>query len=105
MLEPAAEIEIVLNDGTALEALQYGDSAPNGRDVGGSVWLALHGWMDNAGTFTPLMQLIQAFAPTLTFYGVVPLQTTLPGPRPHRIICVDLPGHGRSAPRSDNRPT
>lgn len=38
--------------------------------------IAIHGWQDNAGTFDPLIEL---------------LPTNL------SILCIDLPGHGRSS--------
>lgn len=38
--------------------------------------IAIHGWQDNAGTFDPLVEL---------------LPTNL------SILCIDLPGHGRSS--------
>lgn len=51
-----------------------------GREWGredGVPWIALHGWLDNAGSFEPL---VEHFPPG------------------HRILCIDLPGHGLSSP-------
>lgn len=45
-------------------------------DPNGEPWLALHGWLDNCGTFDNLMP---HFPPN------------------HRLICLDLPGHGFSS--------
>jgi len=50
-----------------------------GREWGtedGVPWIALHGWSDNAGTFEPLVPLF---------------------PQGHRLLCIDLPGHGLSS--------
>ena len=45
----------------------------------GTQWLALHGWLDNAGSFDTLApQLVSAC------------------PR-HALLCLDYPGHGRSS--------
>lgn len=53
-----------------------------GREVGDphspDCWFALHGWLDNCGTFTRLAPLIL-------------------GEKSRRIICIDLPGHGHSS--------
>ncbi|XP_050428897.1 probable serine hydrolase isoform X2 [Adelges cooleyi] len=38
--------------------------------------IAIHGWQDNAGTFDPLIELL---------------------PKELSILCIDLPGHGRSS--------
>lgn len=38
--------------------------------------IAIHGWQDNAGTFDPLIELL---------------------PKDLSILCIDLPGHGRSS--------
>lgn len=49
------------------------------RDWGpedGVPWLGLHGWLDNAGTFDPLVRHF---------------------PDGHRLICIDFPGHGLSS--------
>jgi len=51
-----------------------------GREWGqedGVPWIALHGWLDNAGSFEPLVSHF---------------------PSGHRILCLDLPGHGLSSP-------
>jgi len=50
-----------------------------GREWGsedGVPWIALHGWLDNAGTFEPLVAHF---------------------PKGHRLLCIDLPGHGLSS--------
>ncbi len=45
-------------------------------DPGGPAWIALHGWLDNCGSF----------------------DTMAPGfPGGHRLLCVDVPGHGLSS--------
>jgi len=44
--------------------------------VEGMPWIALHGWSDNAGTFDNLIPLF---------------------PPGHRLLCIDLPGHGLSS--------
>ena len=44
------------------------------------VVLCLHGWLDNAASFTPLMNAVQQCGLT-SFY---------------RFVCIDLPGHGHS---------
>ena len=43
----------------------------------GEPWIALHGWLDNCGTFDTLLPLF---------------------PRTQRVICFDFPGHGWSSP-------
>jgi len=51
-----------------------------GREWGspaGLPWIALHGWLDNAGTFDTLAPLF---------------------PAQHRLLCLDYPGHGHSSP-------
>lgn len=58
-------------DGLAIAACEWGD--PAGVPV-----LALHGWLDNCGSFAPLGRLLR---------GV-------------RLIALDLPGHGHSSHRS-----
>ena len=58
-------------DGLAIAACEWGD--PDGIPV-----LALHGWLDNCGSFAPLGRLLR---------GV-------------RLIALDLPGHGHSSHRS-----
>ncbi|CAB4064674.1 unnamed protein product [Lepeophtheirus salmonis] len=45
-------------------------------DSKGHPWLALHGWLDNAGTFDKLVPLF---------------------PKNHRLYCIDYPGHGFSS--------
>ncbi len=59
------------HDGLRIAAVEWGDS--DGIPV-----LALHGWLDNCGSFAPLGRLLQ---------GV-------------RLIALDLPGHGHSDHRS-----
>lgn len=59
------------HDGLDIAACEWGD--PSGVPV-----LALHGWLDNCGSFAPLGRLLQ---------GV-------------RLIALDLPGHGHSSHRS-----
>ncbi len=53
--------------GLSLQALAFGDA-------GKPPLLALHGWMDNAASFTPLASLLDQFY----------------------VVAVDLPGHGKS---------
>lgn len=63
--------EIEVNTGRMVfSGLEWGDA--KGRPV-----LALHGWMDNAASFTPLAPLLKGI----------------------RLIAVDLAGHGRSQHR------
>jgi len=45
----------------------------------GSPWIALHGWLDNCGSFDPLMM------------------TSHFPKEENRIFCLDMPGHGRSS--------
>ena len=45
-------------------------------DANGEPWIALHGWLDNCGSFDRL----------LPFF-----------PKNHRVICLDIPGHGFSS--------
>lgn len=59
------------HDGLDIAACEWGD--PSGAPV-----LALHGWLDNCGSFAPLGRLLR---------GV-------------RLIALDLPGHGHSGHRS-----
>merc|ERR1711915_188247 len=47
-----------------------------GEKEDGVPWIGIHGWLDNAGTFEPLLPHL---------------------PKGRRIICVDLPGHGLSS--------
>eukprot|EP00128_Syssomonas_multiformis_P008683 Colp12_sorted_trinity150504_noHs@31169 len=47
--------------------------------LGGKRVLALHGWLDNAGTFVPLINLL---------------------PSNLHIVAIDLPGHGQSSHRT-----
>ena len=42
-------------------------------------WLALHGWLDNAGSFDTLAPQLVAACPR------------------HALLCLDYPGHGRSS--------
>ena len=42
----------------------------------GEPWIALHGWLDNCGSFD---RLIPYF------------------PKDQRVICIDIPGHGFSS--------
>ena len=58
-------------DGLSIAAQEWGD--PDGLPV-----LALHGWLDNCGSFAPLAPLLE---------GV-------------RLIAIDAPGHGLSSHRS-----
>ena len=58
-------------DGLDIAACEWGD--PAGVPV-----LALHGWLDNCGSFAPLGRLLR---------GV-------------RLVALDLPGHGHSSHRS-----
>lgn len=60
-----------LHDGLRIAAVEWGD--PQGVPL-----LALHGWLDNCGSFAPLGRLLR---------GV-------------RLIALDLPGHGHSDHRS-----
>lgn len=60
-----------LHDGLHIAAVEWGD--PRGVPL-----LALHGWLDNCGSFAPLGRLLR---------GV-------------RLIALDLPGHGHSDHRS-----
>jgi pimeloyl-ACP methyl ester carboxylesterase len=48
-------------------------------DASGEIFVCLHGWLDNAASFTPLARFLEHDA---------------------RLVCVDLPGHGKS----DHRP-
>ena len=60
-----------------------------GLEVAAKIWgpdqgrpvLALHGWLDNAGSFDAL----------------IPMLTS--GPKPLQLVAIDLPGHGRSPGR------
>lgn len=61
-----------LHDGLRIAAVEWGDPR------GGVPLLALHGWLDNCGSFAPLGRLLR---------GV-------------RLIALDLPGHGHSGHRS-----
>ncbi|WP_251976620.1 alpha/beta hydrolase [Salinicola avicenniae] len=67
-------VELTFDDGR-VAALAWGDSeAP--------IWLALHGWLDNAASFSRLApRLVEAL-------GI-------------RLVALDLPGHGRSRPRGE----
>ena len=58
-------------DGLRIAATEWGDPA-------GAPVLALHGWLDNCGSFAPLGRLL----------------------RQVRLIALDLPGHGHSSHRS-----
>ena len=60
-----------LHDGLRVAAVEWGDP-------GGVPLLALHGWLDNCGSFAPLGRLLR---------GV-------------RLIALDLPGHGHSSHRA-----
>ena len=42
-------------------------------------WVALHGWLDNAGSFDTLAPQLVAECPR------------------HALLCLDYPGHGRSS--------
>ena len=58
-----------------LAALAWGDpEAPT--------WLALHGWLDNAESFSRLAPLL------VEALGI-------------RIVAIDFPGHGHSQPRAE----
>ena len=71
-LENNTPIEhIFYYDGLAIAAQEWGD--PNGVPV-----LALHGWLDNCGSFAPLGGLLKGI----------------------RLIAIDAPGHGLSSHRS-----
>lgn len=67
--------EIILCQGR-LAALSFGDEAA-------PAWLALHGWLDNAATFSRLAPVLSA---ALNI----------------RLIALDLPGHGHSAVRGED---
>lgn len=68
-LPPAVEIKLTTARGT-LTALRGGDRQ-------GPRVLALHGWLDNAASFLPIMPLLSGFD----------------------LVALDLPGHGGSAHR------
>jgi pimeloyl-ACP methyl ester carboxylesterase len=68
----AEEIELDCPNGRCYRALRWGD--PSGIPL-----LGLHGWMDNAATFSALAPLLDDV----------------------HLVSVDLPGHGKTAPLPD----
>lgn len=57
-----------------IAAKQWGQQRESGTN-----WLALHGWLDNAGSFDTLAPLLLSSWPT------------------HSLLCLDYPGHGLSS--------
>ena len=45
-------------------------------DATGEPWIAMHGWLDNCGSFDRLLPYF---------------------PKNQRVICIDIPGHGLSS--------
>lgn len=65
-----------------LESLSLQGLVTGDEDRGNNVILCLHGWLDNAGSFLPLMPYFQESLPEKS------------------IIAIDWPGHGNSSHRS-----
>ncbi len=73
-----------MSHSSALHGREFSVPVPWGRLSGrewgdpssGTPWIALHGWLDNCGSF-------DALAPRF--------------PAGHRLLCVDMPGHGLSS--------
>lgn len=62
-------------NGNQFTGLQWGDTDK-------PIILALHGWLDNAASFIPLADSLEA--------------KMVSGEFPYQIIAIDLPGHGKS---------
>lgn len=65
-----------------LESLSLQGLVSGNEDQGNNIILCLHGWLDNAGSFLPLMPFFQELMPEKS------------------IIAIDWPGHGNSSHRS-----
>ncbi|MDO6526200.1 alpha/beta hydrolase [Motilimonas sp. 1_MG-2023] len=76
-IQPKLETQFVTLREGALAALAIGEPAL-------PVVLCLHGWLDNAASFVPLLQAFEQQQLTTQF----------------RFVCIDLPGHGHSQHRN-----
>ena len=66
------EFRFLLPGGRSVAAVHYGPENAT------HCLLAVHGWLDNSSSFTPLATLIESSS------------------LPVRLVCIDLPGHGKS---------
>jgi len=64
--------------------------------------LALHGWLDNAGTWDKLAPLLIRSSPGPFYPVTCALPSDLFDLVPMTIVCMDFLGHGRSEHRGDS---